>query len=278
MTADRDDRPAGSKLGEDIGATAENATADGASAEAEAESAKARFTRALEECADGIVSVRNEIYTTKRWQLAVDVILGAGGIALLILSMIKNKGTVGIVTAVCGVAAVVALILFNYISHSIMPSGILQYTYIDKAKGRRSCYQILSKTRAVFDDGEHIIENNRDAATLRTSPVCPQLSYDFFARMDPTVRIAEGDRETYKGTLSVGEKTYKCSITIKSGRPLYGVVGGCRTRYFDVNNTKEKFVVPFTLKEAARILGIPFPKTPGLYVKDEVKDLTKQQK
>ena len=62
----------------------------------------------------------------------------------------------------------------------------------------------------------------------------------------------------------------------KDGAPLYGSVGGGRIKYFDVNDTKNKFVVPAELKRAVKGFGVEFPKIQGLYVRDDVKDYTKQ--
>lgn len=239
------------------------------------ESVKDRFKRTLRECADGITSVRTEVYTTLWWQLIINFTLGAGAIAMLIVSMVKS-GSVATGCAIGGIVTIVVLVLFNYIQHSIIPASFLQYTYIDKEKNRRVCYQILSKSRAVFGDGEHVIENNRNSAAMLDALPYAQFGYDYFVNMDPYERIGDADRETYKGMLDFGGKRYKCSVVIKGGRPLYGYVGGCRIKFFDINNTKEKFVVPYTLKLAAKQLNVPFPKTPGLFVRDDVKDLTKQ--
>lgn len=239
------------------------------------EPVKDRFKRTLRECYDGITSVRTEVYTTVWWQLVVNFTVGAGALAMLILSMVLKARAVEIGCAIGGIAAIIVLVLFNYVQHSIVPASFLQYTYIDREKGRRFTYQILSKTRAVFCDGEHVIETNRSSAAKLDALPFEQYSYDYFVKMDPLERIGEADRETYKGVLDFGGRRYKCSVVIKGGRPLYGYVGGCRIKFFDINNTKEKFVVPYTLKLAATQLKIQFPKIPGLFIRD-MKDLTKQ--
>lgn len=239
------------------------------------ESAKDRFIRTLKKSAEGITCVRNEVFTSKWWQIVVDIILGGGALGCLIASMIVS-GTAMTVTSVAGIALVIAVILFNYILKSIKPTSFLQYTYIDKKGNRRLSFQVLSKTRATFNDGTHTVEYNRGVAAMLDEPVFPQMKFDFFAEMDPTERIGRAESEMYKGTVSIGEKTYKCKIVLNGGRPVYGAVGGCRIKYLDINNTKNKFVLPYELKEATKALGLPFPNIPGIYVRDNIKDLTKQ--
>lgn len=240
-----------------------------------AESVKERFTRTLNEYAQRITSVRNDVYTTKWWQFLINFVLGGGALGALIASMF-TKGTAMAVCAISGIALVVALIIFNYVIHSVTPTSFLQYTYLERSKGRRLKFLILSKKRAAYYDGEHTIESNRDMAAMMDEPMLEQYRFDFFADMDPTERISDGNKEEYRGILTHDGKQYKCRIVFASGVPLYGSVGGARIKYFDVNNTKEKFVVPVTLKRAAKALKVEFPKTPGLYIKDDIKDYTKQ--
>lgn len=239
------------------------------------ESAKERFTRTLKEYAQNINSVRNDVYTTKWWQFVVNFLLGGGSLGLLIASMFTT-GTAMAVTAILGIVLFVAIIVYNYVLRSITPSSFLQYTYLERGKDKRLRYMILSKKRAAFDDGTHTIECNRDSAAMLESPMFLQYRFDFFADMEPTERITDGSKEDYRGVLTEGGKQYKCRIVFSDGVPLYGYVGGARIKYFDVNNTKEKFVVPVNLKRAAKALKVEFPKIPGLYVKDDVKDYTKQ--
>lgn len=231
------------------------------------------ISRILIERAEKITSVRNDVYTTKWWQLVINFILGAGALVLLILSMVYN-GKLMAAFAFSGVGVGIALLLFNYILRSMSPTSFLQYTCIDR--GRRFCFLILSKTRASFTDGTDTIECNRDVAARLDAPLYTQYRFDFFKDMDVSTRIVEGEKETYIGTIEDGGKTYKCKIVFLKGMPVYGTVGGARIKYFDINHTKDKFVVPYALKAAAKALNIVFPKLPGIYVRDDVKDLTKQ--
>lgn len=238
---------------------------------------KAKFTQTLKNRAAEITSVRNDVYTTKWWQFVVNFLLGGGALACLIASM-PTKGVVMTICACLGFALIVGLIVFNYLIHSLTPSSFLQYTYIDRERDKRYTFQILSRTRATYFDGERVVECNRNMAAEQGEPFFAQYRFDFFADMDVSVRITSGNRETYKGDFSCDGKTYKCKIVLVGDKPYYGSVGGCRIKYFDINNTKDKFVVPATLKQAAKTLGIPFPKLPGLHVRDDVacKDYSKQ--
>lgn len=243
--------------------------------ERQPQSAKERFKAALKEHAEKITSVRNDVYTTKWWQFAINFLLGAGALALLITSML-TEGTTMAVCSIVGVVLVVAVIVFNYVLRSFTPSSFLQYTYLDRDKGRRFKYMILSKKRAAFCDGTSSIECNTDSAALLEDEPYSMYRFDFFADMDPKERISDDVREKYVGVLEHDGKQYKCSIVFIDGVPRYGSVGGARIKYFDVNNTKEKFVVPINLKRAAKLLKVDFPKIPGLYIKDDIKDYTKQ--
>lgn len=237
--------------------------------------AKERFLRILGEYAQKITCVRNDVYTTKWWQIVVNLILGGSAMGLLIASMLTD-GAVMAVCSIVGVVLVVAVIAYNYVLRSVTPTSFLQYTYLDADKGKRYRFLILSKKRAAFCDGEHIIESNNDCAALLNAPLMSQYEFDFFAEMTPTERIVSDKREEFKGIITDNGKQYKCKIVFVNGVPLYGSIGGARIKYFDVNNTKEKFVVPVTLKRAAKALKVDFPKLPGLYIKDDIKDYTKQ--
>ncbi|MDE6029001.1 MAG: hypothetical protein K2F90_01615 [Clostridiales bacterium] len=239
------------------------------------ESAKERFTRTLNEYAQKIKSVRNDVYTTKWWQFVINFVLGGGGLALLVASMF-TKGTTMAVCAITGIVLAIGLIVFNYVLRSITPTSFLQYTYKDGGRDKAFRFMVLSKKRAAFYDGEHTIECNGDMASMMDEPLYTQYRFDFFVDMEPTERISAGAKEEYKGTLTEGGKRYKCKIVFFNGVPRYGSVGGARIKYFDVNNTKEKFVVPVALKSAAKALKVEFPKIAGLYIRDDVKDYTKQ--
>lgn len=242
---------------------------------AQSDSAKSRFSQSLNDYAARITSVRNDIYTTQWWQFLINFALGGGALGLLLASMF-TKGNVMLWTAVGGIVLVVGVIVFNIVMRSFVPTSFLQYTYVDREKNKTYCFRILSKTRATYFDGETTIESNRDVAAKLDAPIFTEYRYDFFADIDPTERITDGEKETYKGVLSDNGKTYKCKMVFKNGVPLYGSIGGTRIKYFDVNKTKDKFVVPVELKRAAKLLNVPFPKVPGLYVRDDVKDYSKQ--
>ena len=241
----------------------------------EPQSAKQRFSASLKTYAEKITSARNDVYTTKWWQFVINFLLGGGALALLIASMFTS-GAVMAVCSILGVALVIAMLVFNYVMRSVTPSSFLQYTYLDREKDRRLTYLILSKKRAVFSDGVNSIECNGDSAALLESMPYQLYRFDFFADMEPTERITDDTREKFKGYIEHDGKKFKCYIVFIDGVPRYGSVGGARIKYFDVNNTKEKFVVPVNLKRAAKLLKVDFPKIPGLYIKDDVKDYTKQ--
>lgn len=241
----------------------------------QAESAKARFTKSLKDYAARITSVRNDVYTTEWWQFVVNFVLGGGALGLLLASMFTD-GSVMLWTAIGGIVLVVGLIVFNIVMRSMVPTSFLQYTYVDREKRKTYRFRILSKTRATYFDGETTIESNRDVAAKLDAPMLTRYRYDFFADIDPTERVSDGEKEIYKGTLTDSGKSYKCKIVFKNGAPLFGTIGGTRIKYFDMNNTKDKFVVPVELKRAAKLLDVPFPKIPGLYIRDDVKDYSRQ--
>lgn len=232
-----------------------------------------RFSRMLAEYADGIKTVRNDVFTTKWWQLALNFVLGLGAVALLIVSMVVH-GTMGTVGAILGVVLVIVVIVFNMGLRAFVPSSFLQYTCYDK--GVRYCFQVLSKTRTSFSDGTNFIEVDRGEAVRLAETSYNRYRFDFFRDMSVDMRIVEDERETFKGTLEHKGKKYKSRIVFKNGTPLYGSVGGARIKYFDVNVTKDKFVVSSVLKRAVKNFGVNFPKLPGLYVRDDIKDATKQ--
>lgn len=231
-------------------------------------STKARFMGSMKEYAQRISSVRNDIYTVKRWQIAINFVLAAGGLAGLVTSMF-TKGTAMTVSAVVGIVFVVAVLAFNLGLRAGSPSSILQYTYIDKKADRRYTFQILSKTGAAYSDGTSAIECDKYNASLTDGKRFKMYPFDFFLDMDPTERIADGMKETYRGTITKFGKTVKCKIVFLNGTPIYGSVFGARIKYFDVNNTKQKLVVPSTLKTAAAALKVPFPKVPGVFIRND---------
>lgn len=249
--------------------------ADGATEKSQADDMRARFSQTLRDRAQKITSVRNDVFTTKAWQLALNFLLGGAAVAMLIISMVAD-GTLATVGAIVGVALIIIVVVYNYALRVMFPMSFLQYTYIDKSSGKRYCFQVLSKTRTAFSDGENIIEVDRGEALRLERMSCARYRFDFFADMDADMRIGKVDREIYNGSVEIDGKRHKCKIVFKDGRPLYGSVGGGRIKYFDINDTKNKFVVPADLKRAVKGFGVDFPKLQGLYVRDDVKDVTKQ--
>ncbi|MCH5162408.1 MAG: hypothetical protein J1G38_02830 [Clostridiales bacterium] len=238
-----------------------------------AASARERFKRTLTEKAQAIKCVRNDVYTAKYWQLALNFVLGAGAVVLLIISFFKD-GWVGTTCLLVALGAVVVVIVLNLAMRAFVPISFLQYTVLEN--GKRYCFQILGKQRSLFCDGEVAVEFDRFECIKREGELFPQYRFDFFKDMEPTVRIGKVDREIYKGRLECEGKTYRCKIVFKDGAPYYGVVNGARIKYFDVNSTKEKFYVPENLKKTAESFGVEFPKLPGLYVIESHDKATKQ--
>lgn len=232
-----------------------------------------KFGATLKERAESITSVRNDVYTTKYWQFLLNFAMGGGALATLITTMLTS-GTASVVCAVVGVVLVVCVVVFNYALRAVAPVSFLQYIYKDKDK----CYyfMVLSKTRSAFSDGINHIEVDRGEVSRLEKRTYPQYGYDFFAYMNADERVLKDGKETYRGTITEKGKRRKCKIVFKDGVPVYGNVNGARIKYFDVNNTKDKFVVPAALKRSVKEQGVSFPKVPGLYVRDDVRDATKQ--
>ncbi|MCH5165308.1 MAG: hypothetical protein J1G01_02790 [Clostridiales bacterium] len=234
-----------------------------------------RFHRTLRERAEKITSVRNDVYTTTSLQILLNLFMGASALTSLILTMVLH-GTLATVFVIIGIVLVITLVVYNYTLRAVKPMSFLQYTYLDKQSNKRYCFQVLSKTRSGFSDGEYNIEVDRGEAVRLAQMSCLQYKFDFFADMVADMRIVKEGKEIYKGTFTLNDKRFKSKIVFKDGVPLYGSVGGGRIKYFDINTTKDKFVVPADLKRAAKEMGIFFPKLPGLYVRDDLKDPTKQ--
>lgn len=225
-------------------------------------SVRERLRAELEEKARGISCACNEIFTVKYWQLALNFALGLGAAILLIVSLVSDDKTVVAACAIVSVALVIALVVYNMAVLRIKPMSVRQYTAI--VKGRRYCFQLLTKTRSLYFDGERSVEIGGGETALSDGVYFPQFAFDFFAEMSVDVRIGKADREIYKGRLTVDGKPIKCRIVFKNGVPYYGAVGGARIKYFDVNDTHEKFVVPSALKKAAEEKGLTLVKLAGV--------------
>ncbi len=230
--------------------------------QAQPPSARERFGKTLQERAEKIKTVRNDVYTVKYWQLAFNFVIGVSAIVLLIVSMTVDS-TPCLISAIC---CAVVVVVFNLIIRAVAPMSFLQYTAI--VGDKRYCFQILSKNESLFSDGENAVEYNRMEYVKTDGVRFPQYRFDFFKDMDVDVRIGKPDREIFKGRATFEGKTYKCKIVFKSGVPYYGSFGGARIKYFDVNDTKEKFVVPEGLRKAAEAFDVPFPKLAGIRTLD----------
>ncbi|MDE7463543.1 MAG: hypothetical protein K2M48_00810, partial [Clostridiales bacterium] len=86
----------------------------------------------------------------------------------------------------------------------------------------------------------------------------------------------KADKEIFKGVFECNGKKYKSKIVFKNGAPYVGTVGGARIKYFDVNDTKEKFVVPEGLRKSAEAFEVPFPKLAGVHILDDHINAKKQ--
>lgn len=235
-----------------------------------------RYEKTLVERAAAISSVRNDVFTTKWWQLALNLVLGAGALAAMIVTVVC-KGTPATVCAILSVVLIIVVIVYNCALRAVTPMSFLQYAYVDGKSGKTYCYQVLSKTRYAFSDGINHIETDRGQAVALAERSYSLYSYDFFARMRVTdYARSDGEKETFSGTVEHKGATVKCKMVFVRGTPYYGSVGGARVKYFDVNNTKDKFVVPAELKRAVKDMGVAFPKVAGLYVRDDIKDPTRQ--
>lgn len=221
-----------------------------------------RLHAELEAKVRGINCVCNEIFTVKYWQLALNFALGIGAVVLLIVSLVCDDKTAVAACAILSIALVIILVVYNMAVLRVKPMSVRQYTAV--VKGRRYCFQLLTKTRSLYFDGERSVEIGGGETAVSDGVYFPQFAFDFFAEMSVDVRIGKADREIYKGRLTVGGKPVKCRIVFKNGVPYYGAVGGARIKYFDVNDTHEKFAVPSALKKAAEENGLSLVKLAGV--------------
>lgn len=235
--------------------------------------ARDRFKATLETRAAAVKCVRNDVFTVKYWQLALNFILGGGAVAAVICSMVL-KGSASTWCVVASVALVVVVVVYNLALKAVAPTSFLQYTAKDG--DRRYCYQIIGKATFLFCDGERAAVYDRGNVFCEGGVRMAHLAFDFFAQMEPAVRIGKADREIYKGTLDVGGKTVRCKIIFKNNVPYVGTVGGARIKYFDVNDTKDKFVIPEELATATKQLDMRLPKLNGVHVRTIRGDATKQ--
>lgn len=227
-------------------------------------SVRERFSTTLKEKAEWIKTARNDVYTTSYWQIIVNFVLGGGAIVALVLSMIKNIPNTNAWLGV-GLGLATLGIVYNILLNKKSVGSFLQYTA--KQDGKTYRYRIVNKVKSQFTDGENIIEVDRGNYYRLSKWELSQYSADFFKDIDPDVRIGKYDREIYKGTLDIDGKAVKAKIVFKNGVPFYGVIGGTRIKYFDVNDTREKFVVPQELIDAMKTADVPVPKLSGVHIK-----------
>ena len=95
------------------------------------------FSRVLKARAEQIKSVRNDVYTTRWWQMFINFITGVGAIALLICGMVLS-GTASVVCTIVGIALVIFVVVYNYALRAVATMSFLQYTYVDTDKNNRS--------------------------------------------------------------------------------------------------------------------------------------------
>ncbi|MDE7464678.1 MAG: hypothetical protein K2M48_06575, partial [Clostridiales bacterium] len=152
------------------------------------ETTRERFHRTLQERAQSVKCVRNDVYTVKYWQLALNFFMGAGAVVLLILSMAMDApvSTACLISALVAVAAVVVL---NLALRAVAPMSFLQYTAVEKDK--RYVFMVLSKHRSLFTNGEDTVEFDRLEYVKSTAAPFPQYRFDFFADMDVDLRIGK---------------------------------------------------------------------------------------
>lgn len=214
----------------------------------------------------GITTVRNDIFTLNKLQLAINVLLGASAGIGLIASMFLS-GTAAVVITIVSIVLALVFVVYFFAIKTIAPTTILQYTCVDR--GKTHLFQVLSKKRSVYFDGHTCIETERGEAKYIAAPYCAHCGCAFFADMHATARTESKGLDVFDGTLEFGGKTYKCSVSFRGEIPVCGTVGGARIKYLNVNNPKEKFIVPTELKHAAADAHIAFPRLPGLHVRDD---------
>lgn len=226
----------------------------------------AEWQSVLKDRASKITSVRNDIFTLNKLQLAFNVLLGLCAAAGLIVSMFID-GTARVVVTLVSIVLIIVFAVYNFAIRTVAPMNVLQFTCVDGEK--IYTFQILSQKRSAFSDGKNHIETERGDVKRLPSLYFPHCKYDFFADMTATARGIENGLDVFDGVLAVKNKKYKCRIAFDGEIPVFGRIGGVRIKYFNVNNPKEKFIVPTELKRAVKSLDVAFPKLNGLHVRDD---------
>lgn len=224
-----------------------------------------RYSERLNAIAQSVKCVRNDIYTIKIWQMAINFALGLSAIVFLVLSLVGGN-SIKLGFFFPGLVLVVAVVVYNIVLRFVAPMSFLQYTAITADK--RYCFQIMSKNWSIFSDGENICEVDRAMFKQPESLRFPQYRFDFFTDMQNITRTSSADKEVFSGFMTVDGKRIKCKIVLKDGVLYNAAVNGTRIKYFDVNDSKQKFVVPSSLKESAKAFGIPWPKLQGIHIQE----------
>ena len=227
-------------------------------------SKRERFQAELKARAERIKYVNNEVFTLKIWQLVLYFAVGLIACALMVVGMIFDGG-IRLGTTLGAIAIIIVMFVAFMVMRAGKPMSFLQYTAIEN--GNRYTFRVIGKARAMFSDGAVVVESDRQVYRKYDELPNSEFKYDFFADMTVDMRIGKAETETFVGTLKVGDKTVKCKIMFKNGAPFRGVIGGARIKYFDVNSTKEKFVVPQDLRNAAKEFDVAWPKLGGLVIK-----------
>lgn len=228
---------------------------------------QAEYTATLRRRAAAITSVRNDVYAFKLWQMLVNFALAGIAIAGLIVSMAVDEGALKTAFTVIGVVFAVIFLVVFFSFRTLSPSSFQQFTCIDRGKTYR--YQVFSPKRTAFSDGVNNIEVERGAGTRLRELTGAVFRYDFFIDMKEITRTESDGKETFSGTITHDGKTLKCKITFDGEKPTAGEIDGARIKYFDINNTKQKFIVPTELRAVVKEMGVPFPKIVGLHVRDD---------
>lgn len=237
-----------------------------------------RLKKTLSDRAAKLKTVQAEVYTLSRARLIFNFVCGLAAVVLLIVSLVNSSNTD--LATPCIIAALVlvavTLVLYFMSKFGYTPSSYLQYS-VKRGDGE-IIFQSISRDRAVFCDGKHTVEYNKLDAVLRDGIFFPELKNDFFVDMRVNMRVGKTDTETFYGTVEVDGKTKKCKIVFRNGVLDKGNVGARRIKYYGFNDTCEDFVVPASLKDAAKTLDVTWPDDiPKLRLKKPFDTLEKKK-
>ncbi len=227
-----------------------------------------RLQKTLKDRAAALKTVETEVYTVSKIRLLINFIFGLAAVALLVVTVVKADDSAVMIP--CLIAALVCvgatLVMYFIMKFGQTPMSYLQYSVVTKSGVY--VFQAITRDRAIFGDGTHVVEYNKLDAIMREEVFFPELKNDFFADMRVDMRIGKVDTETFYGTVEVDGKRKKCKIRFKNGALDRGNIGFRRIRYYAVNDTSEDFIVPAALRDAAKTLDVPWPNDiPGLKLK-----------